>query len=40
VEIGTIIMMTCFLGFFWGGFIFTLIIAFRKETNKQQEKAQ
>jgi len=32
--------MICFLGFFWGGFLVTLIIAFRKETKKQRAEAK
>ena len=40
MEIGTIIMMIFFLGFFWGGFIIALTVAFRKEVKKQGAEAK
>ena len=36
IEAGTLVMMLIFLGFVWGGFLFTLRLAMKKNDEKKK----
>jgi|GEM_PF-2942092 len=40
MKLPTIISMIIILGFFWGGFFFTLLLAIRKEAKKFPDKIE